>query len=459
MIEQIQIKQWYELVDASNGQSKRHIKARPVLKFRQLPAQTECSSIDVVGHKGALPVGLDDEIGDDWLGATPRQRADSQNTEDSEIKIASHGHLDLVDLDAPTLADMLSDKLNLKDNENGHSLTEATTWLANDIGFLDHVIGKLSTGSRTAGGIITTALADDDDPERIAGDAVHVLNSFGRSSDELRRVDMENPGTDWARQWEGQYAANSDDHGLREHTQKMSQNFLDVSDGVTGIHGAFSQYAIQKGAAYKQDQESLQRQIKNLQDRIAVEQSEAAKAQRTLDGILAGLTMVGSIFETIFTFGQSNKLMKQAVELLERHTRAAAELRRQKDDVARKAEALAREESRLYNVRVVLSTLTHDVVDITSRVGRFANLWAAAHSDFLELAYWIENDYDDELDFLLQKKIEALNSAARVFANDMKSRKEEVVILTAVRKSTRQVPDSSEHSEVHVFREKWRLPI
>ncbi|KAB5591520.1 hypothetical protein CTheo_5027 [Ceratobasidium theobromae] len=148
--------------------------------------------------------------------------------------------------------------------------TEATTRIANDVGFLNHVIGKLSTGSRTAGGIITTASADDQDPERIAEDAVHVLNSLMKSLNELLRIDVENPGKDWAIQWNEQFVVDSDDHGLREHTQKMSQDFLDISDGVTGIHGAFSQYAIQKGAAYDQDQENLQHQIKNLQDRIAI---------------------------------------------------------------------------------------------------------------------------------------------------------------------------------------------
>ncbi|KAB5591519.1 hypothetical protein CTheo_5026 [Ceratobasidium theobromae] len=291
--------------------------------------------------------------------------------------------------------------------------TEATTPLANNVDFLNYVIGKLTPSSRTAGAFATTAWTDDQDAARIAQDALAVLQSFDNSSNELRKVDSENPGRNWSGQWDEQRLILSDDRQLRELTQRMSQEFLDLSDQVTGIHAAFSQFANQKGAAFNQEQEQLQHQIKNLQNRIAVEQSEAAKAQKALDGFLAGITMVGSIFETVFTFGQSNKLMKQAVELLERHTRAAA-------GEYQRAEALAREQSKLYNVRVALSTLTHDVTDISGRLGRFANLWAAAHSDALELKYWVENDYDDELEFLLIKKIEALASSAAVFHADMK---------------------------------------
>ncbi|KAB5589530.1 hypothetical protein CTheo_7022 [Ceratobasidium theobromae] len=295
--------------------------------------------------------------------------------------------------------------------------TEATTLLANNVDFLNYIIRKLTPadGFRAAGsgGLATTAWTDDQDAARIAQDALVVLKSFDNSSSELRKVDSENPGGNWGGQWDQQRSKLSNDRGLRELTQRMSQEFLDLSDQVTGIHNAFSQFANQKGAAFNQEQEQLQHQIKNLQNRIAVEQSEAAKAQKALDGFLAGITMVGSIFETVFTFGQSNKLMKQAVELLERHTRAAA-------GEYQRAEALARENSRLYNVRVALSTLTHDVADINGRLGRFANLWAAAHSDAIELMYWVENDYDDELQFLLIKKIEALVSSATVFHADMR---------------------------------------
>ncbi|KAB5587671.1 hypothetical protein CTheo_8889 [Ceratobasidium theobromae] len=331
--------------------------------------------------------------------------------------------------------------------------TEATTRLANDPDFLNHVIEKLTEGSRTQRAV-KTGFTDDQDARKIAEDALAVYKSFQDPLDELRVVDKENPGEKWGDQWAQQctwyrqnlaraqdiarmgaqyiddfnkftpdilgatkeviikrlkdwFENHQIDQIIELATEEMSQELLEVSTQVTDIYNAFSRFAIQKGGEYDDDQEQLQRQIKDLQNKIAGEQAEAAKAQSVLNEILAGLTMVVNIFDTIFGFGQGNTLMQEALELLRQHTQAA--------------QGKYLESNPEY-----------------FRVGQFANLWAAvrtscflmnpilklanwyqAHSDFLEFEYWVKNDYDDDLDILLRKKVEALKSAGAVFSADM----------------------------------------
>ncbi|KAG9078178.1 hypothetical protein FS749_009852 [Ceratobasidium sp. UAMH 11750] len=71
MVEQIQIKQWYQMVDESVGNVKRTRKTRPVLKFRQLSTEKKSPAAPNPGE-GAIPVALDDEEGDKWLDPESR---------------------------------------------------------------------------------------------------------------------------------------------------------------------------------------------------------------------------------------------------------------------------------------------------------------------------------------------------------------------------------------------------
>ncbi|KAB5590203.1 hypothetical protein CTheo_6350 [Ceratobasidium theobromae] len=321
--------------------------------------------------------------------------------------------------------------------------TEGATRLANNIDFLNHVIGKLTSSSAAFQifGAARTGLTDDQDAKTIADDALIILKSLNNAGEELRQVDLETRSTDWYLQWSdipyrsmlmyaqlvaqqgAQYIDafngeipyilrvprsevsgrlkkwfenNDGDRGLKKKTQEISQGFIDMSGKVKEIQRKFSEFAIGRGAEYDQDQKQLQDQIEKLQGKIASGESEAAKAQQTLNGILTGLTMVGGFFETISSYGQSEKerAAKKAVELLTGKTR-------------------------VYTARVVVSTFALNVVDIIDRLGRFANSWATAHFDFIQFQYWVENDYNEELDFLFLKKVEALKCTAAAFAADM----------------------------------------
>ncbi|KAB5589536.1 hypothetical protein CTheo_7028 [Ceratobasidium theobromae] len=356
--------------------------------------------------------------------------------------------------------------------------TKGVTRLANDIDFLNHVIAKHTTSSSVdsqIAGAPRTGLTDDQDAQKIAEDALTILKSFCNSQEELRKVDSDTPGRDWDGKWGRQYmryremlqlaqtVAQVGSRYIEEFnsftpnilgapksevlamlnkwfeirayaTQRISQGLLDISGQVLKIHNEFSEFTTEMGARYDREQVMLETQMNVLVDAIAREESDAGKAQQTLDGALAGLTMVGSVFETIFSFGKSDKITKRTTELLEKHTRAAegslvTAFRREKEGIARKALELSKERPRLNTIRVVLSTLVHDIADITSRLGRFANLWAAAHSDFLEFQYWVENDYNENLDFLLRKKVEALTSTAAIFAADMNRFASRIVIV------------------------------
>ncbi|KAB5587784.1 hypothetical protein CTheo_8774 [Ceratobasidium theobromae] len=344
---------------------------------------------------------------------------------------------------------------------------EATTLLANDVNFLNHVIGKLPTGAASLTvGTLATGLTNDEGAQKIADDALKVFKYFQSSMDALCWVDGQFPGWGWSRKVDNQrsqyrsaleqaqtialkgvdyvnefkgfasqifdspgdirtarwFERDPPDRGLGELTQKMSQDFLDLSSEVKTVKDEFFKFAKQNGVSYDPQQENLLRQIESFQDKIAVEQSEATTAQKALNKILTGLTMAGSIFETISTFSQSNTLVREAVELLEKHTRAATALRRENDEIIRAA-GLGDLTRGIWSpgltIYVALSVLSNDMVDIISRVSNFANLWAAAHSDFLEFQYWVKNDYDDDSKILLELKIKALISTTNVFAADM----------------------------------------
>ncbi|KAB5591513.1 hypothetical protein CTheo_5020 [Ceratobasidium theobromae] len=319
--------------------------------------------------------------------------------------------------------------------------TEATTRLANDPDFLNHVIKKLTEDSQTER-TVKTGFTDDQDAEKIAEDALAIRHTFENLSDELEMVDAENWGQNWSEQWKEPSFLYNEALDVAQVLAQKGAKYIDdfyefsptlwpsiykkdvitkrlndwfkLSDKLTEINSAFTQFAIKKGAANDQKQGDLQRQIKHLQYKIdwqahsLTTPNSAAKMQSVLNEHITGLTMVSSIL-TLPTVGPN------------RNTTLTYDLnfRKKKNEIAKQATELAKEKSRLNRVQVALSILTHDVADITTRVNWFANLWIAAHNDYIELQRWAENDYNDQ-NTLLRKRLEALESAGNVFLIDMK---------------------------------------
>lgn len=82
---------------------------------------------------------------------------------------------------------------------------EATTLLANDVNFLNHVIGKLPTGAASLTvGTLATGLTNDEGAQKIADDALKVFKYFQSSMDALCWVDGQFPGWGWSRKVDNQ---------------------------------------------------------------------------------------------------------------------------------------------------------------------------------------------------------------------------------------------------------------
>ncbi|KAB5587909.1 hypothetical protein CTheo_8649 [Ceratobasidium theobromae] len=319
-------------------------------------------------------------------------------------------------------------------------------------------------------GSLTTATHDDHEVDKLADDALQVSASFKNSSAQLGKVDSDYPGSHWRGEWDALHVEydrllervksisragaqyiddfntnvaskfspeasnieadkqllrtwlenNPDDRGLKVESQEISQGFLSLSDEVISLRDRFSIFAAQKGTEFEGELADKNRDMQNLQRDIEWERSAAAQAQAALDGVVAGLSMVAGFFEALFTFGQSHKLIDEANERIQKHVRAEMDLRRRKDQVAAQARQVAVDESKLHDVHVAFSILAQDVIDISGRLGRFANMWATAHSNIIELRDFLDgNDYiDSPLVFSL--KVKVINSTAAVFASEMK---------------------------------------
>ncbi|KAB5589616.1 hypothetical protein CTheo_6933 [Ceratobasidium theobromae] len=334
----------------------------------------------------------------------------------------------------------------------------------------DFLTASVAVFNAAPPGSLTTAIINDHDAQRLADDALQVSVSFKNSSEQLGRVDSEYPGSNWKGQWDplnerfgellervqsisiggAQYIDdfnanvaskfspgasdieadkqllanwlenNPDDRGLKAESQQISQDFLDLSDNVTGLRDAFSSFATEKGAEFEGELEEMDRSMKSLQQNIAWEQSGAAQAQAALDGVIAGLSMIGGFFESLFTFGQSHKLMDEARERIEKHIRAEADLRRQKDRVAQQARQVAVDKSKLHDVQAAFSILAQDVIDVSGRLNRFANMWATAHSNIIELRDYLEGNADIDSSLVFSLKVNVINSTATLFASEMR---------------------------------------
>ncbi|KAG8795011.1 hypothetical protein FRC12_019094 [Ceratobasidium sp. 428] len=103
MVEQIQVKQWYNMVDEVTGKLKAPKKTRPVVKFRQLAANKSITS-STLPNGGALSVALNDEAGDGLLG--PQARVESNDLH-APVR-PQRDHLSIVDVGAAVLLDILS---------------------------------------------------------------------------------------------------------------------------------------------------------------------------------------------------------------------------------------------------------------------------------------------------------------------------------------------------------------
>ncbi|KAF8601205.1 hypothetical protein BDV93DRAFT_558700 [Ceratobasidium sp. AG-I] len=211
--------------------------------------------------------------------------------------------------------------------------------------------------------------------------------------------------------------ANDDDRGLKLESQQISQGFLDLSNEVTALQSSFNTFAAQKGATYQSDLDQMQRDVKNLQDRITWEDSAAAEAQRTADGLVGTLAAIGGIFETIFTFGQSSST---SCSLFGSLPRIYLELRREKDRLAAKAQQLAKDKSHLHGVQNALSVLAQDVIDVSGRLGQFATLWSVAHSNILELRALLDTASTTHSATFFRLRVKVIASSSAVFAKDMK---------------------------------------
>ncbi|KAG8698279.1 hypothetical protein FRC08_006022 [Ceratobasidium sp. 394] len=106
MVEQIQVKQWYEMVDEAAGKLRRP-KKKPVLKFRHL-ATNEKPPHSSSSNEGPIPVALDDVAGDTWLNPASKGTGGAA-AEDEAAPQTQHGHLTLIDFTATSLLDYLSD--------------------------------------------------------------------------------------------------------------------------------------------------------------------------------------------------------------------------------------------------------------------------------------------------------------------------------------------------------------
>ncbi|KAB5587988.1 hypothetical protein CTheo_8570 [Ceratobasidium theobromae] len=319
-------------------------------------------------------------------------------------------------------------------------------------------------------GSLTTATYNDHTVEKLADDALQVSASFKNSSAQLGKVDSEYSGSHWKGQWDALHAQydrllervksmsragaqyiddfntnvaskfspeasnieadkqllrtwlqnNPDDRGLRVESQEISQGFLSLSDEVTSLRDRFSIFSAQKGAEFQGELADMNRNMQKLQRDIDWERSEAAQAQAALDGVVAGLSMVVGFFEALFTFGQSHKLIDEANERIQKHVRAEMDLRRRKDQVAAQARQVAVDESKLHDVHVAFSILAQDVIDISGRLGRFANMWATAHSNIIELRDFLDGNDDIDSSLVFSLKVKIINSTAAVFASEMK---------------------------------------
>ncbi|KAG8776461.1 hypothetical protein FRC12_000895, partial [Ceratobasidium sp. 428] len=213
---------------------------------------------------------------------------------------------------------------------------------------------------------------------------------------------------------------NTIDVTLMTRSQEVSQSFLDLSNEVTVLRTLFGDFAKQKGAQYRFDLDQLQRDMANLQERINYEQGAAGQAQKVADGLMGALATIGGIFETIFTFGQSRTLFNQAQEHFQAHSRRAAALRAEKDQLAIRSKAVAREESALHEVDNAVVVLAHDVVDVSGRLGYLASLWAIAHSNFLELRNALADTSRTRSATFFRLRVGIVGRTSAVFAQDMK---------------------------------------
>ncbi|KAB5589621.1 hypothetical protein CTheo_6938 [Ceratobasidium theobromae] len=319
-------------------------------------------------------------------------------------------------------------------------------------------------------GALTTAIISDHDAKRLADDALQVSVSFKDSIERLGRIDSEYPGSNWKGQWDpldgrfgellkrvksvsidgAQYiddfnanvaskfspgasnikadkqllanwlTNNPGDRGLKAESEKISQDFIDLSDKIIGLRNAFSKFATEKGAELKVELEEMYYKMKSLQQNIAWEQSEAAQAQGALDGVLAGLSKIGGFFESLFSSGHSHKLMDEARERIEKHIRFEEDLRRQKDRVAQQARQVAVDKSKLHDVQAAFSILAQDVIDVSGRLNRFANMWATAHSNIMELSNYLGENADIDSSLVFSLKVKVIDSTAAVFASEMR---------------------------------------
>ncbi|QRV96437.1 hypothetical protein RhiJN_24455 [Ceratobasidium sp. AG-Ba] len=106
MVEQIQVKQWHELIDEYVGNVKRSKKKGPLLKYRNVSLE-KISRNREEQIEGSIPVALNDEEGDDWL--EPGARPTDNDVSETESPSQSYDHLEFIDLKSAALVDFISD--------------------------------------------------------------------------------------------------------------------------------------------------------------------------------------------------------------------------------------------------------------------------------------------------------------------------------------------------------------
>ncbi|KAG9080292.1 hypothetical protein FRC06_006823 [Ceratobasidium sp. 370] len=106
MVKQIQVKQWYQLMDEYVGNVKQQEKRQLVLKFRNTSLDKPLHN-HVDQNEGEVPVALNDEEGDNWL--EPGARSIDDDVTETELPSHSYDHLEFIDLKSPALLDFVSD--------------------------------------------------------------------------------------------------------------------------------------------------------------------------------------------------------------------------------------------------------------------------------------------------------------------------------------------------------------
>ncbi|QRV85643.1 hypothetical protein RhiJN_27692 [Ceratobasidium sp. AG-Ba] len=107
MVEQIQVKQWHQLIDEYVGNVKRPKKRGPLLKYRNISLEKTSRNREEQKNEGAIPVALNDEQGDDWL--EPGVRSIDNDVSETESPSQSYDHLEFIDLKSTALIDFISD--------------------------------------------------------------------------------------------------------------------------------------------------------------------------------------------------------------------------------------------------------------------------------------------------------------------------------------------------------------